>query len=380
MAFRTTLALIPVVAWQGYIAHVKGGPGFTQTSYDYQRSGYQYYNVGYFENLAYVDSFAPELGTVSSQLLVKRIARNLGRIPSSFGATVSVDPEWIRSRLRRMNKRFETVQLPIWFAEVPFVALGVLVLLGLVLLGRRGEWLIVLYVAGSVGLICLTPWPRQFIRYLWPLSPVLGIALLTALTTSRQRMSSAPGGLRWIVGIALIATVILAVLSLEVVALYKIYGYKTRAKALYNTESGEQREYRLFFYRKEWQLHDKALDWLEKEANPDEIVATSTPHWVYLKCGLRAVMPPFEADVSGAQRFIDSVPVSYLIVDNLKFVDITRRYAAPIVEAFPERWELIYSSGKEGSQIYRRVTPSGETDHRKTKQTSLPPEPGPEGS
>jgi hypothetical protein len=128
------------------------------------------------------------------------------------------------------------------------------------------------------------------------------------------------------------------------------------AKASYKTKTGQQQEYRLFFYTEAWQLHDAALDWLAGEANPREIVATSTHHWVYLKTGLRAVMPPFEADVRAAQRLVDSVPVSYLIVDNLEFRDMSRRYAAPIVEAFPERWELIYSSAEKGSRIYRRVT------------------------
>jgi hypothetical protein len=111
----------------------------------------------------------------------------------------------------------------------------------------------------------------------------------------------------------------------------------------------------MFFYTPAWQLHDTALDWLESEANSDEIVGTTTPHWLYLKTGLKAVMPPFESDVSEAQRLVDSVPVNYLIVDRLEFVDISQRYAAPIVQAFPESWELIYSSGKRGSQIYRRV-------------------------
>jgi hypothetical protein len=67
-------------------------------------------------------------------------------------------------------------------------------------------------------------------------------------------------------------------------------------------------------------------------------------------------MPPFEPDARAAQQLIDSVPVSYLIVDHLEFVDISQRYAAPIVKTFPERWELIYSPVEKGSRVYRRVT------------------------
>ena len=53
---------------------------------------------------------------------------------------------------------------------------------------------------------------------------------------------------------------------------------------------------RLFFYRPRWQQHDAALAWLARTAQPDAVVATSTPHRLYLASGLRAVLPPFEPD------------------------------------------------------------------------------------
>ncbi len=123
----------------------------------------------------------------------------------------------------------------------------------------------------------------------------------------------------------------------------------------YEDRQGTRHEYRLFFYDEKWQSHDAALDWLKERARSGEIVVTSTPHWVYLKSGLRAVMPPFTPDSREAQRLIDSVPASYLIVDNLEFVDISRRYTAPVVQAFPDRWKLIYSPSGNGSWIYRRM-------------------------
>jgi hypothetical protein len=170
----------------------------------------------------------------------------------------------------------------------------------------------------------------------------------------RNRLSK--GGLRQrsIAWVAFITAVVFGVFSMQLLVLGR--SYAKSAKASYKAQSGQQREYRLFYYTPAWQLHDGALDWLEGVAGPHEIVATSTHHWVYLKTGLRAIMPPFEADVRAAQRLVDSVPVSYLIIDSLEFRDMSRRYGAPIVKAFPERWELIYSPAEKGSRIYRRVT------------------------
>lgn len=354
-AFRATLALVPVLVWQGYIAHVKGDAEYAQPAYEYQRAGYQYYNVGYVENVAYIDPFIPELGKVSPQLLVKRVARNLVSMTASLGEAVSSRSEWVKLKLETWNEGFAPLQVPRWIIDVPFVMIGVGVLCGLALLVLGGEWLIPLYVGGSVALICLSPWPGQFGRYLAPLTPLLALALFVALLAARERLSIAAQP-RWrFASIAVIPVVVFGVFVMELVPLYKVY--QKRSTAFYEDERGQQHEYRLFFYRHPWRLHDEALEWLKHVAKPGEIVATSTPHWAYLKTGLKAVLPPFEPDVREAQRLIDSVPVTYVIVDNMAFVDVTRRYTAPVVRAFSERWTLIHTTGDEGSQIYRRVTP-----------------------
>ena len=49
------------------------------------------------------------------------------------------------------------------------------------------------------------------------------------------------------------------------------------------------------------------------------------------------------------------MPVKYLVVDGLEFVDVTRRYAAPVARAYPREWKLIYASPDSTSRIYRRV-------------------------
>jgi hypothetical protein len=112
---------------------------------------------------------------------------------------------------------------------------------------------------------------------------------------------------------------------------------------------------RLFFYTQAWRTHDAALDWLRGVAEGDDIIATSTPHWAYLKTGSKAVLPPFEADVRAARRLMEAVPVKYLVVDSLEFVDVSRRYAAPIARAYHREWKLVYSSADSTSRVYRRV-------------------------
>jgi hypothetical protein len=367
MGIRAGVALVPILAWQAYIAGVKRGPEYAQPAYQYQRAGYQFYNVGYLDNLAYVDPFTPELGKESIPRLVGRIARNLMSMPRSLGAAVSGRPEWATRWFGRINTRFGTRWIPVFVADLlPFLALGTLVLFGLILLSLRGEWLVAGYVVGSGLLISLTPWPGQFERYLWPLTPVLFIALFATLALIKNRFSTAAKGRLRIPVAATVTVVVLGVFSTELVALRNVY--RLADKASYSDGTGKRQQYSRLFYTPEWKHHDEALDWLDQHAGPNEIVATSTPHWVYIKTGLPSVMPPFEPNVVEAQRLMDSVPVSYLIVDSLNFVDVSRRYAAPTVDEYPGRWELVYSSARGGSRIYRRTNQDKGLDHRKMSQ------------
>ena len=78
--------------------------------------------------------------------------------------------------------------------------------------------------------------------------------------------------------------------------------------------------------------------------------------------GLPSIMPPYEIDATRAQQLLDQAPASYLVVDNLEFLDVARRYAAPVVARFPDRWSLLYVPNDSGPRIYRRVgnvPPSG---------------------
>ena len=59
-----------------------------------------------------------------------------------------------------------------------------------------------------------------------------------------------------------------------------------------------------------------------------------------------------EAAPERARHLLESVPVSFVIVDKLEFVDISRRYADPAVESDPGTWRVVQSM--HGTKIYER--------------------------
>jgi hypothetical protein len=350
---RGAVAAAAVLAWMTYTAHVKGSPTFSRPTYAYQRAGYQFYNVDYAENMSYVDPFRPELGRVSRREALDRVLGNLRGMPMTLGEGVSVHRGWWRGEVDKINGRLSGVQVPKWVADVAMIALCLPVLGGLVLLALRGEVLLVLYLVGSLFIIALTPWPIQFVRYLVPLTPFLTLAVVMVLAACARRARES-GELRWRVLWLVQLGVVAVIGAQQLVTLYRSIS-KYPSPAVFIDQAGKRHDYRLFFYDRSWRLHDDGLDWLAHEARPGEIVATSTPHWAYLRTGLPAVMPPYEADPRRAAALLDQVPVTYLIVDQLSFLDVGRRYTIPAIQDAPDRWRLIYAANDSGPKIYRRV-------------------------
>jgi hypothetical protein len=356
LAVRTAVGAAAVGAWQGYTAHVKRSEPYQHPAYTYQRAGYQFYNVGYLDNIAYIDPFRPELGRASVGDLARRVLGNLRYIPKSVGEAVSMPSGWWVGEIERVNQRLVGQGVPLWIADVALVSLSLPVVAGLILLAAQGAWLIGLYVLASVALITITPWPGQFSRYLIPLTPFLALGLLAIPAALARRRRHFPGlpPYRWLENVLMAAVVL--VVAQQVYTAGKAYT-KHHTPATYTDAHGRPRQYALFFYDETWRLQDAGLAWLATHAKPGEIVAASTPHWAYLKTGLPSIMPPFEPDARRAQALVDGVPVAYLVVDALSFLDIGRRYTQPMLDSFPDRWRLVYATVDSGPRIYQRRPP-----------------------
>ncbi len=342
-AVRVAVTLLPVLAWQAYIVHVTSGAEYQHPAYLYQRAPYQYYNVTYAENLMLVDSFRPERGWLSWTTLQDRISTNLAHIPQTFGEGASTGQYfwWLAvHRAESLLDLDEHLPMPnlvylLWF-------LGCLVLVGLGLLALQGEWLICLYVAGATALMCLTPWPAQFIRYVIPLTPFLSLALVLALLRFQEFTARCPT--KWVQPLGRIVLVGVMTPVLAAAA----FGPQHLLRERHRTGA------RLIFYFKEWKEFDDSLAWLKDHVGPGDIVAAWSPHQVYLKTGCKAVMLPMEADFAKAQRLLDSVPVTYLLVDDVVLETMSDLYTKPIVRRNRTCWQRVYASGGGKVWIYRR--------------------------
>jgi hypothetical protein len=352
-AIRTGIALIPILAWQTYVGRVTSGEEYKHPAYAYQRAAYQFNNVGYIENIMFVDPFSPELGRLTPTGLVTRVTENLAAMPQQVGRLVLAHGS-LRTWLSGREWRLAGLPLtPDGAVGLVLGLQGLLVLGGLGLSLARREWMIPLYVAASLLLISITPWAKGFQRYLTPLLPFLFLNLVWLLSWfAGLTLKLWPRPYR-LFGPALAGLVIASILVNKAVSAKILI--RARSAVYQGTGSGIHGGYKLMRYSRASYKLDEALDWLKRHAKAGEVVATEEPHWAYLKTGLKAVLPPMEIDPATAQRLLDSVPVDYLILDETNFLDVTRRYAEPLIEASPGRWALLYNVPESRTRIYRRL-------------------------
>jgi hypothetical protein len=342
---RALISLVPVVGWQAYVSHVRSSPEYSHLAYEYQRAAYQYYNVSYLENMRLIDPFRPELGTLNARAFVSRLGTNLGTVPGAMGEIVTAkEKDWRGTALWLQGLVSNYRLFPISLVRAPIFALASLVIAGLVVFLRRGEWIMTFIIAGSFALVCLTPWPGQFTRYLEPLAPFLTIAAVLGVVEisgilARRMSTQAALVVRWSAILLLLLAIIV-----ELHTAAWLFSERARQRVVLARNKTVAAP-KWFLYDPPWQAWQEAVNWIDSHAAPNAIVATSAPHFYYLQTGRLAVLPPMTIDPARERHLLEAVPVSYVIIDELEFLDIARRYALPAIESDPARWRLLHSIG-----------------------------------
>ncbi len=356
-ALRTAAAAVPILGWQAHINRVSDSAAYQQPAYPYQRAPYYYSNVTYAENSSLVDPFQPELGNTSPPDMVRRVAQNVLVLPRSIGESAWIPAASLPYLLEKLHRRLH-IPWPhpprdsvVTFAGVCQTLIGIGAVLGAGLLLKRGQWLYPLYFGLSLAIILLTPWASQFWRYLAPLTPLSLMFLVLLLDAAGQRLARRGGAWTRASGFLLAGTVVPMMLAQAVVAA----GFLRLLPISYYTADGTERPGRLLTYEPVWHALDPALEFLRRNSDSNAVIATSVPQLTYLRTGRRAVLPPLEKDPDTAARYLDAVPVSYLVLDQLGLPGISERYAAPVIARYPRSWRQVYATPGTGVRVFERI-------------------------
>lgn len=354
LAFRLLIGLIVYGSWQTYVESVQQSEEYRHPAYPYQREAYQFRNVTYTDNIKLLDPFAPELGKIDSVKLLGRLTTNLGTVGTMLGTCV-VSPVgywiWLAEAVTGWSGQ---IVLHENLLRVVYAFFSLVVSLSCFNLLRHKQYVFFLYVLFSIVLMCLTPWPSQFERYLSPLTPVIALAfVLMAVDLKIYVEKTMAGRLNVLVGFFWI--VLFCFIGLiNTYSIYKTFNLYLR-KIQYSL-NGETYTQKHLYYSTQWLRYDEAVDWLKKNAEPEAIVAATEPQWIYLHTNLKSVLPPLGEPVDRAQTLLDTVPVQYAVIDSFDHLNLSRAYLLPVVTAFSDRWKLVFDIDNGHTSIYRRIT------------------------
>jgi hypothetical protein len=352
-AVRLLVAALPVLAWQVHVARVTRSDGYRHPTYAYQRAPYYYANVTYAENGGLRDPFRPELGRHELKDLPNRIVANLRTVPEALAEsawTPANSFDWFRPKVREHLG----IELPpnaalVWALTV----IGCVMIIGALRFAARGEWLLALYFGATVGLICLTPWPGQFWRYLAALAPISLIFMVDTLLAAGRRLLRTNTALGRTAGSLVVTAPLAGMMLLSVAVASEMLRH---CPTVTNRDPrGRALTYRPLIYPADWPPLDDAFEWVRRHAAPEAVIASAVPHMSYLRTGHLSVLPPFEPRPDSALRLMDQVPVSYVVLDGFDEPGVSRRYAAPAVESRPDRWRLAYTAPDGRALVYERI-------------------------
>lgn len=351
-ALRSIISAACVLVWQSYVRAVETSGEYARTAYEYQRADYLHPNVSYARNIVYKDPYRPELGKTSGPDVLKRIAKHLVTVPFRVGETMTSYKSFWDLQFTAINKFLHFRVLPSRVDSVFLYGLGCMVLAGFVVLLLHHEWFIALYVLATIFAAMAAPWPAQHVRYLSPLFPVLLLGLFMCMLAVQNIIPAGFSRLRF--GWSATCTCLLVMMLLhEVVAFYQVHTMYLGDSDV-RDRTNNPIAYRQLFYGKELVAMDQAITWVGKWAKPGDVVVAAMPQWVYLRTGLKSVMPPLEANVATEERLLDTVSGRYLIMETPAF--FTWRYVSPVVQAYTNKWRLVYVATADDVRVFERVS------------------------
>jgi hypothetical protein len=347
---RAGLGVLPVVIWQLHVARVQGSYEYTHPAYEYQRAPYQFYNVSYAENIGLISGGHVHLGALSTHL-----RSDVGPLLIGLGESVSTSRSYWTQFLAHLQRLWTGRRLSSnsVLVSMPIICFSALVIAGLVILAVRRAWLMVFVPVVSIGLIWITPWPEQYLRYLMPLAPFLAVAAMLPLRELRASLRLRPGTIA--VARIVLAGFVLLALTLQIYAAWQLF-HRWRNLPIFadaNSAHSLRSAGKYFYYTRTWQAWDRAVAWICANTPADAIIATPHQHLCYLRSNRRTVLPPMETDPMRARRLLEAIPVSYVIVTEMGEMAGFSQYSLPAVQGDPANWSLAYSADQ--THIYSRA-------------------------
>jgi hypothetical protein len=318
---RGFLAILPIIAWEAYVTRVTHSYEYAHPAYAYQRAPYQMYNVSYAESIGLIDPSHPGWQHLQLDSLTNHLRKNTPWLIESFGEAISTS------------------------GRVPTLVLSALAFVGLAMLVRRRAWMILLITLVSVAIIWPMPWRGGFYRYLVPVTPFVMIGVMVVFDDLCTALAALP--VRPLIatfGRITLAALVGFALLLQISSVQKLFYIRANAASYVPGRGAVGPNF--FYYNEFSRAWDVQIAWIQSHSDTKAIVLTHMPQLCYLRTGRRAVLPPVERNQDRARELLESVPVSYVILDPHDWI--------PAVEKDDRHWRSVQSVNHV--RLYERIS------------------------
>ncbi len=105
----------------------------------------------------------------------------------------------------------------------------------------------------------------------------------------------------------------------------------------------------------DWKNFYSCADWMRNNTPKSTVVMNRKVELFYVRSQRQGVMYPYSHDVNNVMKVIDTSGVDYVVFDNFYWTSTTRQYLYPAIEAFPNRFQMVYALNNPPTAIYKVV-------------------------
>ncbi len=288
----------------------------------------------YSNNFLLVNPYQPELGYAGPADLIARLVNNVRLY------TIEVLPETLAGAAPA-----GAVSLPALLAGLLIVALVLIAFLR----GIRRVQVVELFTALYLGLLFI--WPQVWTdrRFLLPLVPILFLHAASGLVWCFEFLRVKRPA--WVLPAAGALLVLLTVPDHV-----RSVGFNQGCQKFYR--QGD----RLACYPPPWRAFVQTAEWVRANTPEDAIVISRKPRLFYYFGRRRGEVYPFTTEENAVLSFLDDIGADYVSVAPLSAT--TYRYLVPVINNYPDRFQIVHQVGEGSSAAYvlayrRGPAPSG---------------------
>jgi hypothetical protein len=105
----------------------------------------------------------------------------------------------------------------------------------------------------------------------------------------------------------------------------------------------------------DWKNFYSCADWIRINTPPGAVVMNRKVELFYIRSNHTGVIYPYSRDVNKVMKAIDDSRVDYVIFDNFAWTATTREYLYPAIEAFQDRFQMVYALNSPPTAIYKVI-------------------------